>query len=568
MLDQCWALIVLKFRLMRATWTGVHGASLVITLLTTFAMLVLSLGASIGLFFLGWKLLPEMKDPIALLGVLDALVLFYSFFWAWGLLMELQRSEVIDLRKLLFLPISPGMVFGLNFVASLFGPSMIFFLPTSAALILGLAMHYGPQIIVWCAPLAIIFFLMLGAWAHYVRGWLAVMMQDKRRRRLILTILPIAFVVLGQVPGMISATLQQMKFDPESKAKMQDLALDQVLLAVNHFFPPAWLPYGAWSTLHGDYRTAAACMAGCVAVAALGLLLGYLATLRFYRGHAGGRIKASKRAARRSRPLTARRLPFADEDTSALVAASFLSYLRHPNIRMLIIMPLCMGFLILFMYRSGVYGPGGIKMSGVSEWAPMVVLVWPFFNFSYVLFNIFGIDRESFRGLILLPTARYKYLLARNLALFPFVGGMSIAFVIAGSFLLDIPGKMVAVSVFQVVQLFLLYTIIGNVVSIYMPHQIGWNGQRTGSSRVLMMCVGILSAALLGVLMLPTTLCFFIDDVAREMWHYEGFSLGIPVSVAFLAVTLCAYFFSLRHAGDLLFAREQRVLDRLLRDRE
>ena len=567
MLGQCAALIVLKFRLMRTMWTGVHAASLIITLLTTLAMLTLSLGASVGLFFVGWKVLPGMKDPIGLLGVLDALVLFYSFFWAWGLLMELQRSEVIDLRKLLFLPISPRMVFALNFVTSLFGPSMIFFLPTASALVLGLAMHYGPQLIVLCAPLALVFFLMLGAWAFYVRGWLAVMMENKRRRRLILTILPILFVVLGQVPGMISASIQRMKFDPETQAQLKDVALDRLLLTVNQVFPPAWLPYGAWSALRGDYRTAAVCIAGCAAFGALGLCLGYFATLRLYRGGGGGREAASK-PQKRTRPLTARRLPFADEDTAALVTASFLSYLRHPNIRMLILMPLCMGFLILFMYRSGVYGPGGLQFQGASEWAPMVVLVWPFFNFSYVLFNIFGIDRESFRGLILLPAPRYKYLLARNIALFPFVGGMSIAFVIAGSFLLDIPGRLVAVSALQVVQLFLLYTIIGNVVSLYLPHQIGWNGQRTGSSRVLMMCVGIISALLLGVLLLPTTLCFFIDDLAARLWNYHGISLGLPISAVFLALTLAAYAFSLRFSGDLLFDREQRILDRLLRDKE
>jgi ABC-2 type transport system permease protein len=568
MAGQCWALIVLKLRLMRAMWTGVHTFSLIVTVLMVIALTLLAAAASVGLFFLGWKGMPaQQPDPLRALGVLDALALFYLFFWAWGLLMELQRSDVIDLRKLLFLPVSPRMVFVLNFVASLFGPAMIFFVPASLALLGGLTLRHGWAVMAWGVPLAAGFFLMLGAWAFLVRGWLAVLMEDKRRRRLILTVLPIIFILIGQAPGIISASLQNMNATPGAASALRENVLDDALLTVNRAFPPAWFPYGIWSITRGDYGAATASVIGCFATAALGLLLGYNATLRYYRGGSGGKVRVEKARPLR-RPLTARRWPLLDGDTAALAGASFLSYLRHPNIRMLLIMPVCMGFLIVFMYRSGAYGAGAFAAGKTSEWAPIIVLVWPFFNFSYVLFNIFGIDRESFRGLVLLPTARYKYLLAKNLALFPFVGGMSIAFVLGGALLLNMSVGVTAVAALQVVQLFVVYTIIGNIASIYLPHHIGWNGVRGGNSRVLMMCVGILSALMLGLLMLPTAICLFIDEIVRELWGYSGMSLGIPVSAGLLAVTFSVYFFSLRFAGDLLYDRETRILDRLVRDRE
>lgn len=132
MLEQCLALIQLKLRLMRAMWTGAHTASLLLTVITLFGMLVLSVAGSVALFFVGWKLIPSMHEPTAPILVLDAITLIYCMFWASGLLMELQRSDVIDLRKMLYLPISPRMVFGMNFVASLFGPSLIFFRAGSA----------------------------------------------------------------------------------------------------------------------------------------------------------------------------------------------------------------------------------------------------------------------------------------------------------------------------------------------------------------------------------------------------------------------------------------------------
>lgn len=567
MLGQCWALIVLKFRLMRSMWTGIHTFSLLVTVLTMLGLLALALAASVGLFFLGWQGLPR-RDPLLALAILDSLVLFYLFFWAWGLLMELQRSDVIDLRKLLFLPISPRMVFALNFVASMFGPAMIFFVPASLGLIAGLSMRHGAQVFAWGVPLAAGFFVMLAAWAYYARGWLAVMMENKRRRRLILTLLPVVFVLMGQLPGLISASLNNARRDPANKDVIRDFALDQTLLVINQAFPPAWFPYGLWSAGRGDHGAAAASVAGCAVVAGIGLLLGHGATLRFYRGPSGGKARAGA-AQREGRPLTVRRWPLLDGETAALTGANFLSYLRHPNIRMLILMPVCMGFLIVFMYRSGAYaGARPLAEGPAGEWAPVAVLVWPFVNFSYVLFNIFGIDRDSFRGLVLLPAARYRYVLAKNLALFPFVGGVSLAFVIGGGWLLGVPGKLMALSSIQVVQMFLLYAAIGNLVSIYLPHHMGWQGARSGNSRVLMLCIGISSALLLGIIMMPTTLCLFIDDIAREWWGYSGFPLGFPVSLGVLALTAGFYALMLRHAGDLLFEREQQVLERLHRDRE
>lgn len=568
MLGQSWALIVLKFRLMRTMWTGAHTVSLLLTVLTMLAFFAIAIAAGIALFFLGWVGLPR-RDAIVALGILDALVVFYLFFWAAGLMMELQRSEVIDLRKFLFLPISPRLIFLLNFVASLLGPGLLFFVPAASGLILGLTLRYGPQVALWGMPLAISFFLMLSAWAFYARGWLAMMMMDKRRRRLILTLLPIVFVVLGQVPGLMAGALRP-KDDGGPPAIDLGISGDQLRVATvqaNKVLPPAWLAYGLWSAAHGNPQGAAAAIAGCGMVTVLGLALGYRSTLRLYAGGRSGKRKEASRGPVRS-PLTARQWPGLDPDTAALASASFLSYLRHPNIRMMVLMPLCMGALFLFMFRSGIYGEALPDTIFQSEWTPIVIVVWPFFNFSYVLFNIFGIDRESFRGLLLLPTPRYKILFAKHMGLFPFVGGLSLAFVSLGALLLDLSASITAISAMQVVQLFLLYAILGSFTSIYFPHAIGWGGLRNSNARVLTMCVGILSAALLGVLMLPTTVCLFIDRYAAAQWGYEGFSLGAITSAGLLGLTILGYRAAMGHMGDLLYLRETQMLDRLLRDRE
>lgn len=568
MAGQCWALIVLKFRLMRTMWTGAHTASMLFTVLTGVVFLFIAIGAGVGLFFLGWVGMPR-RDPIIGLGILDALVVFYLFFWAAGLMMELQRSEIIDQRKLLYLPIPPRLIFLMNFAASLVGPGLVFFVPAALGLISGLTLRFGPQVALWGAPLALSFFLMLSAWAFYLRGWLALMMENKRRRRVILTVLPLAFVVLGQLPGLLSVSMRP-KADGSPPALSLGASPERIragAVLANQVIPPAWFAYGMWSAAHGQPRGAAASTAGCLLMTIFGLGLGFRATMRFHT--AAGSVRARKRAKRPVRlPLTARHWIGLDTDTAALASASYLSYLRHPNIRMLVLMPLCMGVLFIFMYRSGVYGQMSQNLPLQSDWAPIVVLIWPFFNFSYVLFNIFGIDRESFRGLILLPVPRHKVLYAKHLGLFPFVGGMSLAFVGFGALMLGISAQTTAISAMQVVQLFLLYAMLGSFTSIYFPHHIGWNGMRNSNTRVLTICIGMLSAAMLGVLMLPTTVCLFLDDFARLRWGYEGVSLGILASSVFLAATILGYRMVMRHAGDLLYAREIRMLDQLLRNRE
>ena len=47
----------------------------------------------------------------------------FLFFWLIGLIVEIQRSETIDLPKLLHLPVALGRVFVLNYVASHLSPA-------------------------------------------------------------------------------------------------------------------------------------------------------------------------------------------------------------------------------------------------------------------------------------------------------------------------------------------------------------------------------------------------------------------------------------------------------------
>ena len=67
-----------------------------------------------------------------------------GFFWMIGLLQELQRSESIDLQRLMHLPVTLGQMFIINFVASHLTLSIILVLPGMTGLAIGLAFARGP----------------------------------------------------------------------------------------------------------------------------------------------------------------------------------------------------------------------------------------------------------------------------------------------------------------------------------------------------------------------------------------------------------------------------------------
>ena len=125
MLRQLWALMALKLSILRHTWTARKGASMVVMGLITVIGFVAAAGAAYGLYNLGTAL-PD-APPRGVLVTLDGVVLLFLFFWLFGLIMDLQRADMIDVRKMLYLPVSLPAIYGLNYLASLLSPGLVFF---------------------------------------------------------------------------------------------------------------------------------------------------------------------------------------------------------------------------------------------------------------------------------------------------------------------------------------------------------------------------------------------------------------------------------------------------------
>jgi ABC-2 type transport system permease protein len=257
----------------------------------------------------------------------DALAIGFLISWIAGLLTELQRSEGLSLEKLLHLPVSLNGAFLMNYLTSLASLTMVIFLPPMIGLSLGLVFSRGPGMLL-LGPLVAGFLLMVTAVTYQFQGWLASLMVNKRRRRMVIVLVTSTFILLGQLPNLINlwgpwrSSSDQNKSHPiEESAQIHrafesgqitreeydrrqaeiseairpfggrpadglprwDRMSEAVVLA-NIVFPPGWMALGIKGLAEGQLWPALLATVGMTMIGTVSLRRSYRTTLRMYTG--------------------------------------------------------------------------------------------------------------------------------------------------------------------------------------------------------------------------------------------------------------------------------------------
>lgn len=549
------ALVILQFHLARHTMTGGKLVAYFLMGCIGAAGLVFAALLAGVFYYLGAAWFPEQPRPMTLLA-LNMLLAVYVVGWFWGFALEMQRSDVIDVKKMLHFPVSLALINAINFVVSIIGFTSLFF--TAAALGLAAGMLRAGQHGLLSVLLAAgAFFFAASAWAYYLRGLMAVWMENKRRRRLLMSILPIFFMVAGFMPMILSNTLGLGTSGEEFVRWLNEPSQYVWVERLSWALPTGWLALVFANTMAGSgpvlFPVAALALLG-----AGGYHLGYRMTRRYCFDVDRDAGNPASGGNPDKVPLTARSLPWLNDDTAALSLAAFLSFTRHPQMRTMLLAPFGMVILLVILNSRAVF-------TGQSLGMPIIVVMWPFFMFSAFFFNLFGMDARGFRAMMMLPTPRYRILLAYHIALLPLAGGMGLLFACLGVWFFSMGPATAAVALLQVILLFLLFTLSGSYVSIYAPYAMGRNMMRGQRSRSILLA--LLMPFIIALLLLPTGLCLVADRVASG-WGLVSFPAGIVLSLTFIGAVVAAYPFILRHAGDLLLVREQRVLAALQKTAE
>ncbi|MEK7750632.1 MAG: hypothetical protein AAB654_01860, partial [Acidobacteriota bacterium] len=473
--SQLRTILWLRGRLIRNQWSRSGKLNAVLTMIAVAIGYVIAVAGAFGGVLAGAFALAK-ASPLVIMVVWDLIVGAFLFFWMIGVVTELQRSETIDISRMLHLPVSLKDIFLVNYVASHLTFSIILFLPAMLGLCLGLMLG-GRWPMVWMFPLVLGLIFMVTSWTYCLRGWLAALMVNKRRRRAIIAGITFTFILLSQLPNFLGSFLHEHNQHRPAPAPSQQTAprpadgdkvrLPAAVLAAHKYVPFLWVGNGAMSLAEGNVWPAVLGAAGAFGIGGLGLRRAYRTTLRFYRGQAAGRKPSQKpkavKAAVAGRDLLERRLPGVPDEAAASAMAFFRSLMRAPEVKM----ALATNFLMLLIFGAMVFMR---RSSGPPDQVkPFIVtgaIVFALLGMSQLMFNQFGFDRGGFRQLVLLPAPRKWILLGKNLAFAPIALGIGLTILVLAALALRVSPVVLLAAGLQLAAAFLLVSMAGNLLSV------------------------------------------------------------------------------------------------------
>ena len=565
--EQLRAILWLRWRLSRNQFLRGGTLNAVLSVIVTTLVVMGGCGTAIGGLAGGWAAGAKATPQILLL-ILDGVVFLFLIFWGAGLMVEIQRSESIDLPKLLHLPITLQQVFVFNYVVSHLSPGMVFFLPGLLGFCVGLAFG-GGVMMAWMLPVAAAFIFMLTAWSYCLRGWLAALMTNKRRRRSIVVWVTLAFVLLAQLPNLIiQSTMfkQGTRQSPAGKVTSQpsgQFAVPPTVLQAHLAVPLGWPGYSAMALKEGNPWPAVGAVLACGLIGVLGLMRAYRMTLRFYQGYESGRpVVALRPEARRpganAGPMfLERRLPGLTDEVSALTLATFRSLLRSPELKMAFIMPIVVSVILLSTRLSIAKTPSAGKWSVLFATAAVGLAA---LSLAPTMGNVFGLDRNGFRALVLLPTRRHHVLLAKNLAFFPLMAIVSLILLGLVTFAAGLSFNALIMGLIQAPTAYLLLSLFCNCSAILAPYRMAAGTLQAKKPKAV-----VFVAAFLNLLVMPlVSPVLFVPPGLQVLSAYLGWSPWLPVGPLAAAVMLLlvawVYWLLLPAQGRLLQRREQAIL--------
>ena len=571
--SQLRTIIWLRWRLTRNQWSRGGQLNAVLTIIIAFIGLALGFAGGIAGLLAGAFALAKASPPVMLI-VWDLIVVVFLFLWLAGIVSEIQRSETIDISRMLHLPISLRNIFMVNYLASHLTFSIILFLPAMLGLSLGLILG-GRGFMILMFPLAIGVVFMITAWTYCLRGWLVTLMMNKRRRRAIIAGVTFAFILLSQIPYIlgnlshdrerhrpkITESVQTEQQTPTPNRDRDKLALPNGFLVAHKVVPFLWVGNGAMSLATGNVWPAVMGAAGGFLLGGLGLRRAYRSTLRFYQGQTVGKSAKRKpkaeKLAGKGKNLIERQLPGVPEEAAASALAFFRCLTRAPEVKMM----LGTNFIMLLIFGTMIFVKRSAKIS--DNFRPFIatgVVVFMFLTLSQLMYNLFGFDRGGFRQLVLLPVQRKQILLGKNLAFLPVAAGIGIIFLLLVKIVMGISFVIVIAAGLQLLAAFLLLSMAGNLVSVLVPYRVAPGSLKRTKSSTKTGILIFLSRMFFPMLMAP----IFFPPAIGLLFSSVGWLPAAPVNLFFSAILLALlalfYRLSLGPLGELLQRREKEIL--------
>ena len=559
--------------------------------------------AFVGGIAAGIIVLPQVT-PANLMIVWDVIVVAFLFFWMAELLVELQRSELLSLEKFLHLPVSLGSAFLINYVGSISSVGVIVFIPLMLGMAIGLVFSKGLGMLL-LFPLIAAFTLMVTALTHQFRGWLASLMVNQRRRRTIISVATLVFILLVQTPNIIrfgsgrwigsarsqeiekqvqalDRTLASGEISPEEHRlqeaqlrrsdRMQNWQfLQQFAGTVNKVVPLGWLPYGVSTSFEGNYLPGILGTAGLALIGAGSLRRSYRTTMRLYTGHYSAQPGAKPAAtgtgvSSRAAPATATRYRAAllerqisglSEYASAITFASLRAMMRAPEAKLMLLSPVIMVFVFGGMFFGDRTAPPELMRPLMASGG----FTFIFFMTLGMVGNQFSFDRSGFRAYVLSPVPRKDILLGKNLSMAPFV--MTFMTLTALLFQWRYPMRadhFIAVLV-QMLPMYLVFCLVGNLLSIIAPMPVAAGSMKPVKPKATTILIHTAFVFLFPLALSPTLIPLAIEFLLSRSESLPMFPAYLMLAIGECILMVWLYPQILQSQGNLLERRERRILE-------
>ena len=532
-----------------------------------------------GLFiagFVGWLALPQAPASVRLY-VWDGIVIAFLFSWMIGLLTELQRTESLSLDKFLHLPVSVSSAFFINYLSSLFSLTLLVFVPTSIGLTLGQTLAHGPAMLL-ALPLIAAFILSITAITYQFQGWLATLMTNPRKRRTVVVVVMMCFILVAQFPNLINVVRpwqggekpwekfqerqneyqrafnakeidakelqkrqaenwQQMTEEQTSSNHETVEKIERTTRFMNQVIPIGWMPLGAAALPENDVLPALLATIGFSLIGSASLWRAYRTTVRLYTGQFTSGEHKRKRRAGHNRVLQAalleRRIPGISEQAAVVALAGFRSLLRAPEAKMALLAPLIM--VVVFggiFLSSNATPPDGLRPMLAIGGAGVVLL-----SAIQLIGNQFGYDRSGFRAFVLSPSPRREILLGKNLAVAPLAVGLGVFIIILVGSVFPMRFDHYPAALFQLFSTYLIFCLLANVLSILAPMAIAPGSMKASNVKVVPILLQLVFLMLLPIVFVPALFSVGLEALLNEVDSINGWPISLVLSLLTLALS-------------------------------
>jgi ABC-2 type transport system permease protein len=610
--DHLRAIAWLRWHLLRNQQIRAGLASRIVTAVLLGLDLLVSIGLFVAALWIGSYLLPR-ATPIQVLWMWNVAIGQLLFFWLVGVMTELQRSEPLSFQKLLYFPISLSGTFLVNYLASFVSITLITFVPAMVGLCIASTVAMGPAALVTFLLLAGLI-LMVTAVTYQFRGWIGVLMANKRRRRTLIMLITLGTVLFFQIPNLVNVYFQRSRIerrqaaaeereeqiaklgrmldshqitphqareridalerelteDRRRSAQATDEEINTWAQRIDLVLPPGWMAIGAMEAAEHRVWPGLLGSLAFFAIAGASLRRSYRTTLAFYRGeHEPGRAKKQEtlpqpvgphgeKIDRRATLLVERGIPGVPDEAAATALATLRGLIRAPEFKMVLLSPLFLGVAYASMLTTR-------RRFDLPEtwwsWAALGVVMMETLGLVQIFQNQFGFDRDGFRAFVLSPARRRDILLGKNLALAPLALGIGLVVLSAFQFMFPLRATHFIATFIQLIAAYLMLCMVGNQTSILLPSAVRAGSLRASKRTNLLSLLRL--AATLG-LMAAAALLFvplLVERLLESFALVERFPVYLLLSAVDLGLLLAMYRLLLGYQGAIFQSREQKILD-------